>query len=91
MTQRTIDDVPQHLKDKYKPKLKDFYNQAAAFEKKLESKNDDLSILDMMKVMNIARKYITIALAFNKAGGSQEDFDLIDEAAKQEVSYSPKF
>ncbi|MAH04507.1 MAG: hypothetical protein NZ828_00875 [Alphaproteobacteria bacterium] len=83
--ERTYDDVPQHLKDKFKPRLVDAFNKAADLEARIsKNDNDDISMIDMAKGMALAAKFAKIYKDWEKSGGSEEDMILIVEKAMQE-------
>jgi hypothetical protein len=89
MTQRTIDDVPQHLKDKYQPKLVEAFRKAAKLEAKISQNPDNLSVLDMAAATRLAFKFIKVAKDIKKAGGSDEDLELIMDKAMEESGFNP--
>jgi hypothetical protein len=89
MTQRTIDDVPQHLRDKYQPKLADAFRKAAKLEAKISLNPDKMSMLDMASATRLAFKFIKVAKDFKKAGGSDEDLELVMDKAMEESGFNP--
>lgn len=90
MTQRNYDDVPQHLKDKYTPKLKDAFDQAAQLEAKISKKDPNkVSAFDMANGMRIALKIVKIAKDFKKAGGSDDDLNLVMDKALELSNLNP--
>ena len=85
MTDRTYDDVAQDLKDKFKPRLVDAFNQAADLEAAMSQKDPDkVSIIDMAKALKLAAKFAKIYKDWEKTGGSDEDMILIAEKAAEE-------
>jgi hypothetical protein len=82
MTDRTFDDVPQHLRDKFTPKLTKLFNKGAKLAEKLfKEEPEELSFFDKAQVTSLAGQAMVLYKRFKSAGGADEDLEVIAEEA----------
>lgn len=89
MQERTYHDVPQHLRNKYVPKLTKLFNKGAKLaEKMLNNESDDLSfedlnMFDKAKLAGLVTQFTLIAKSLESNVGNEDDIGLILEEALQ--------
>jgi hypothetical protein len=82
MTDRTFDDVPQHIKEKFTPKLTKLFNKGAKLaEKLLKEEPEKLSYFDKAQVTSLVGQSAVLYQRFKSAGGNDDDLELIIEEA----------
>tara|TARA_R110002126_G_scaffold13118_4_gene57013 strand:+ start:159689 stop:159964 length:276 start_codon:yes stop_codon:yes gene_type:complete len=89
MTQRTIDDVPQHLKDTYKPKLVEAFRAALEFQTEIGLNPGEASMTDISAAISLEQKFEEITEGFINAGGCEEDLELVMMKAQEESGFNP--